>query len=172
MVSNNIVRKTEYPATTTEGKDILYKIRERFDIDGDIRGVSWDGGDMYAVYMSHLPTVGELSNLKRGTDDAVNNLISIKYDFSDNTTKVKVYTTEGVGPSDKVGDKYVFLKGVYVVGTPEEMQEYTLYYADVDTRNIQPTGMFDFINSNAWKAQTFIDGVPVRNESVYTPIKE
>jgi hypothetical protein len=159
--TNNIYRKSEYMQSEIEFQTHLDTILEHFDIQGNITGMSYDGGTKYGVYCSGIPDVSPVDFTGVETDSLVNDLFSFKIDLADNSIITKVYY---VGNNNNV----TLDNGRPVAGTGIYIGEdsFTVYYpteGDIPTENIS-----DIMTQDGFSATTFYADGTSSDESVYT----
>jgi len=156
---NNVERKQEY-TQLDEGFDThLRAVLKVFDIQGDITGISYDGGYKYGVYMRGLPTVSPISLDNIETDPLTNNLVSFKVDLESSTVRAKVYyignTTGLEFPRD------IACTGVYI---GEDV--FTVYYPTEGS--IPSTDVFRALTLRGFSAKTVYSDGTISDESKYT----
>jgi hypothetical protein len=157
--TNNIERKAEYLNAEPQYQENLDTVLQHFDIQGNITGVSHDGGTKYGIYLSGKPTVSPVDLAGIETDPLTNNLVSFKIDLSDNSIKAKVYYIGNINNVEF--DKPIAGTGVYV-----GEDTFTVYYptdGELPTGNIQGT-----LTQEGFSATTFYADGTNSDESVYT----
>ena len=158
---NNTKRKLEYQGSESQYQEHLNTILEHFDIQGNITGVSHDGGTKYGVFIAGMPTVSPVDLSGIETDPLTNNLVSFKIDLADNSIRAKVYY---VGNPNNV----TLDNGRPVAGTGTYVGEdsFTVYYpteGDIPVENTQAT-----MTSEGFSAITFYADGTTSDPSVYT----
>lgn len=152
------LRKTELIYGIGEAPNKVKTVLQSFDIQGDIVGISHDGGTKYGVYISGIPAVSPVDLTGIETDPLTNDLISFKIDLSDNSIKTKVYYIGNINNVEF--DKPVAGTGVYV-----GEDTFTIYYptnGDIPASDIQST-----LTQEGFSATTFYADGTTSDESVY-----
>lgn len=161
VTTNNIERKQELPINNNLAQEWLSLILDRFDIQGNIFGVSFDGGSNYGVFLGGKPYVSPVDLSSVETDPLTNDLISFKIDLSDNSIRTKVYY---VGNKNNVvldNDKPVAGTGIYL-----NEDVFTVYYPTEGT-DIPPKDTQAKMTERGFSAITFDSNGPITEESVY-----
>mgnify|MGYP006899586803 CR=1 FL=1 len=156
-----VERKREYIYDTKEALDILLKIRESFDIQGNITGVSEDGGTKYGVFFSGKPTLSTIDLNDIETDPLTNDLVSFKIDLADNSIRAKVYYVGNLNNITLDNGRPVAGTGVYV-----GEDSFTVYYpteGDIPTERTMTA-----MTLAGFSATTFYADGTSSDESVYT----
>ena len=91
VFTNQRLRKTEYALTHPLFKPTLEDIRQYIDIEGDIVGVSFNGSNIYGIYMRGYPTKSPVNINKIETEADGNNLVQLKVDIITKEIECKVY---------------------------------------------------------------------------------
>lgn len=157
--TNKIERKAEYFSEEPQYQDSLGTVLQHFDIQGNITGVSHDGGTKYGVYCSGIPTVSPVDLTGIETDPLTNDLVSFKIDLSDSSIKAKVYYIGNINNVEF--DKPIAGTGVYV-----GEDTFTIYYptdGELPTGDVQST-----LTQEGFSATTFYADGTASDESVYT----
>jgi len=154
---NGELRKTEQ-SLTGDGVLWLANVKEHFDIQGNIVGVSYDGNTKYGVYISGKPEVSPVDFSSVDTDPLTNNLVSLKIDLSDNTVRGKVYYIGNTKDID-------FHRPIAGTGVYLDDETFTVYYpleGDVPDQMVQQT-----MCNAGFAATTFYTDGTVSDESIY-----
>ena len=156
---NNIERKIEYKTSNPLFQEKLNEVLEVFDIQGNITGISHDGGTKYGVYCVGKLEVSpvDLSNVKG--EPLNGDLISFKIDLSDNSIKTKAYYFGNI--KGVKSDKNIIGTGLFV-----GEDTFTMYFTEDETEVVNTT---DLIN-NGFKAITYYADGTTSNESEYTNV--
>ena len=159
VTANNKTRKFEYIANTEEADRLLSTVLSEIDIQGNITGISHDGGTKYGVYCSGTPTVSPVDLTGIETDPLANDLVSFKIDLADNSIKAKAYYIGNINNVEF--EKPVAGTGVYV-----GEDTFTVYYptdGEIPAGDIQNT-----LTQKGFSATTFYADGTTSDESVYT----
>jgi hypothetical protein len=167
---NNVERKKEYSQYDKGFSELLEAVTSSFDIQGNIFGISHDGGSKYGIYLGGKPTVSPVDLTGIETDPLTNDLISFKIDLADNSIKAKVYYIGNI--NNVVFDKHIAGTGVYVgedTFTVYYQESLDQYFKNLDVKDseIQQTFVLQ-----GFSATTFYADGTTSDASVYTQENE
>ncbi len=157
--TNNVERKNEFHQNEPQFQEKLDVVLKHFDIQGNITGISHDGGSKYGVYCTGKPAVSPVDLTGVKTDSLANDLVSFKIDLDDNSIRAKVYYVGNIKDVDF--DAPIVGTGVYI-----GENSFTVYYP-VD--GVAPTdSVLARMTMNGFAGTTFYADGTTSDESVYT----
>jgi len=159
---NDSVRKVEYDESDDEFVSLKNEILSIIEIDGNITGVSHDGGSIYGLYLSGMPTTSPVNLNSVTLDPKVNNLISFKIDSTD-LSNIRVKTYSFGNTRDMVSDHKIVVTGEYL-----NEDAYTIYYpSDKDIELPNDNEIILFITKLGFSATTYTNGNS-ESEDIYS----
>jgi hypothetical protein len=118
VYTDNVIRKVEF--FDREGiqsiVDSLKAHNYPFDIDPSAMSAYTQDGSIFALYYSGKPSTTDVDLSKVETDANANHLMSLRYNTSDNSIRIKIYMRTGLAealgeniklPKEYQGKKYV-----------------------------------------------------------------